>query len=58
MAEEFETSSTNSSEFIEDSTTPGIESQKQIFTELLVLKKYAEDGYQVSWLLSNLVQLR
>ena len=50
MAEEFETSSTNSSEFIEDSTTPGIESQKQIFTELLVLKKYAEDGYQVSWL--------
>ena len=49
MAEEFETSSTtNSSEFIEDSNTPGIESQKQIFTELLVLKKYAEDGYQVS----------
>ena len=58
MAEEFETSSTDSSEFIEDSNTPGIESQKQIFTELLVLKKYAEDGYQVSWLLSNLVQLR
>ena len=52
MAEEFETSSANSSEFIEDSTThAGIASQKQIFTELLELKKYAEDGYQVSWLM-------
>ena len=51
--EEFETSSSNSSELIEDSNThvAGIAntaSQKQIFTELLELKKYAEDGYQVS----------
>ena len=56
--EEFETSSSNSSELIEDSNThAGIAntaSQKQIFTELLELKKYAEDGYQVSWLHSYL----
>ena len=52
MMEEFETSSSNSSELIEDSNThagvANTASQKQIFTELLELKKYAEDGYQVS----------